>query len=269
MMKKSVHLLFVVAATTCSFLMVSERVAADVIVYQQTFDNGTGTNQPPSNYSWTANINPTGTAATAGQAFISPAKGDPTTFGTTINGFFEFNTVPMLPPKTPIIAYTQDSTFFGGSGIDPTKVTTISWYQGNTDKNDKFQIAVQDHTGAWFVSQQTFTQNNAVPTDADFTTKGNTIGPVTYATLTWNSLNFVPGSSLVEGGASSGPSGNLTAIGLFLQDTNGITFGDEYRFDTFTINAVPEPSSLALTFLGGGSGFVLVELFRRRRRCAA
>ncbi len=211
------------------------------IVYQQTFDNTTGVTVPLSDYSWNANVNPIGSAATSPQAFVSPARGDPTTFGTTGNGFLELDTTSMPLPQTPVIAWTQDQSVLGlqyngqsTTQLDSTTITTLSWYQGNTDASDKFQIAARDMNGNWFVSQQTFAQNNPVPTDADFNSQGNTI-TTTYAALTWNSLNFVPGTSLVEGGASAGPTGYLTAIGLFLQDTNGVSSGEEYRFDTFTI----------------------------------
>jgi hypothetical protein len=79
----------------------------------------------------------------------------------------------------------------------------------------------------------------------------------TTAASAWNSLTFVPGTSLVLGSALSSPlSGDpITAFGLYSDAEPGTTGPGNAtrRFDTYQIDStVPEPGSVMLALLGVG-----------------
>ncbi len=260
-MKQALFLLAAVAALVIVGSTGAGRAAADVVVYQQTFDNTTRGNLLPSTAGWTVH------GAVAGNLFnntnialISNAKGDPNVGAAT--GFLA---VAASPAGNRAMMWTDLAA--KGIVLNRGAITTLSWYQGNVSKADVFQVAVRDSKGNWFVSNATTPpQNSNVPTTTDFSTLGNYVS-VNFSNLTWSNLIFNGTSTtssnigLSQGSSSTGPVGQITAVGLY----DATITGAALRIDTFTVNAVPEPSPLLLTALGAAGGFVVLEIRKRRR----
>jgi hypothetical protein len=139
------------------------------------------------------------------------------------------------------------------------EISTVSWYQGNANAGNSFRVAVQIG-GAWYASDAAFT-GPAVGSAANFGTQAEAKSFTwTTAASAWRNLTFTPGTSLSLGAVLTEalPTGDLTGFGLYTNNRSGIL-----RFDTFTITAVPEPSSFAALAGLGALGFVAA---RRRRR---
>lgn len=175
--------------------------------------------------------------------------------------------------SNPVISGLEDQSFFyagnGSGGTNPlndvkyfiwtdeyevnrsvNEVDKISWYQGNETKTDEDRVAIRIGS-QWYVSTAVFTQSVGVGTKGNFNGKAEQkIFTFTTDKSAWNELNFTADSA---GGLSIGaalsadlPSGNITAFGLYT-DNKTKTF----RFDTYEISAVPEPSAVGLLSLGG------------------
>jgi len=163
--------------------------------------------------------------------------------------------------------YTVDTSIFS--------ISTISFYSGNTSNTfpngmPAWRIAVQIG-GAWYASDQLLIQTNIVGNAAAFNTSGQQlIFNWTTAAGAWRSLDFTAGTSLVLSNSALGsdlPGGNLDAFGLYSDpavNTNGVGGTATRRWDTYEINAsaIPEPSSVALVFMGV---FALLGVRRSRK----
>jgi hypothetical protein len=150
--------------------------------------------------------------------------------------------------------------------IDQTlyNIGSISFYSGNTSNSfpngmPGYRIAIQ-MDGNWYASSQLLVQNNNIANAAAFATSGQQlIFNWTLAAGAWDSLTFVPGTSLVLGGPTGAlPSDPVTAYGLYSDpavNTNGALGVATRRWDSYEIDGtvIPEPSSLALVFLGLGA----------------
>jgi hypothetical protein len=171
-----------------------------------------------------------------------------------------------------ILTYTTEYT------VDPTlwNVGSISFYSGNTSNTfpkgmPGSRIAIQIG-GNWYVSATNMVQNNNIANAAAFATSGQQmIFNWTTAASAWDSLTFVPGTSLAVGSVlgSDLPSAPITAFGLYSDpsvNTNGVGGIATRRWDTYEIDGtavVPEPSSVALVLIGLGA---LVGGLRRSRK---
>ncbi|MGD0651246.1 MAG: PEP-CTERM sorting domain-containing protein [Verrucomicrobiia bacterium] len=169
-----------------------------------------------------------------------------------------------------LLTYTTEYT------VDPSvwNVGSISFYSGNTSNlfpngMPGFRIAVQID-GNWYASSQLLVQNNNIANAAAFNTSGQKlIFNWTTAASAWDSLSFTPGTTLALGGAlgSDLPADPITAFGLYSDpavNTNGILGVATRRWDTYEIDGtvIPEPSSVALVFIGLGA---LLGLRRSRK----
>ena len=158
-------------------------------------------------------------------------------------------------------------------------IGSISFYSGNTSNTTAtgyfgpssnaipgYRIAIQ-MDGNWYASDQLLLQNNNIANAAAFASSGQKL-VLTWAGSVWDSLTFVPGTSLVLGGAvGTLPSDPVTAFGLYSDPsvgTNGIAGVASRRWDSFEIDGsvIPEPSSVALVIMGLGA----LLGFRRSRK---
>jgi hypothetical protein len=164
------------------------------------------------------------------------------------------------------IAYTAGYT------VDTTAnpIQDISFYAGSTVNGASipgFRIAVQID-GNWYASSAVLANPVSVSSAANFHNAPGSGGAqqVTFnwttAASAWDSLTFVPGTSLVLGSTlvSDLPGDNITAFGLYSDAEAGA--GATRRFDTFQIDPVPEPSSVVLVLSGVG---LLMGLRRSRK----
>ena len=155
--------------------------------------------------------------------------------------------------------YTVDTT--------ATPIQDISFYAGSA-ANGTFgipgaRIAVQID-GNWYATAQVFANTVAVSSGANFNSLSQQqIFTWTTDASAWDSLTFVPGSTLVLGSALTSPlpGGNVTAFGLYSDQEPGAGNATR-RFDTYQIDTVPEPGSIVLGLFGVG----LLTSLRRSRK---
>ncbi len=149
-------------------------------------------------------------------------------------------------------------------------VGSISFYSGNTSNNPHsflngnipgYRIAIQ-MDGNWYASASNMVQTINIASAAAFATSGQQlIFNWTPSASAWDSLSFVPGTTLALGGVigSDLPADPITAFGLYSDavfDTNGVGGVATRRWDSYEIDGtaiVPEPSTVALVFVGLGA----------------
>jgi len=159
------------------------------------------------------------------------------------------------PSATNFIAYT--SAFTVNTSL--YNIQDISFYSGNGAGAAAYQIAVQID-GNWYASTQLLSNNIPVSAAGNFRNAPGSGGgqQVTFnwttAASAWDSLTFVSSNSLALGSTlgSPLPGDNITAFGLY---SGANLSGATRRFDSYEIDAiaVPEPSSVALVFMGLGA----------------
>ncbi|MEI9962887.1 MAG: PEP-CTERM sorting domain-containing protein [Limisphaerales bacterium] len=148
-----------------------------------------------------------------------------------------------------------------------TPVQDISFYAGSAANGafgiPGFRIAVQIE-GSWYVSTAVLANTVAVPLAGNFSSGAQkvTFNWTTDASA-WNSLNFTPGATLEFGSALSSPlpGGSITGFGLYSDQEAGAGNATR-RFDTFQIDAIPEPSSAMLGLAGVGM-LMTIRRFRK------
>lgn len=145
--------------------------------------------------------------------------------------------------------YTVDTTAWN--------LQTISFYAGSGNSGGSipgFRIAVEIGTN-WYATAQVFANTTSVGSISGFPAgaQQQTFNWTTAASA-WDTLTFVPGTSLVLGSAvgSDLPSDPIVAFGLYSDPVTNATAASTRRWDTYEINAnaIPEPSSVALVFIG-------------------
>jgi hypothetical protein len=195
--------------------------------------------------SQTSTINPSGQTAT-GIFFVS----------TGING---------TTPKPAFLAWTNEA-----GPIAASTVGNISFYLGSTSGAQPVRVAVQVG-GSWYVSTETFQDDNISGGASGFAA-GASLQSFNFTTAAsaWQTVSFQQsgsnpltsngtGNLTITGTALSALSGNITAFGIYGNNGSSATT----RFDTYTITAIPEPSSFAA--LAGLGALGLVASRRRRR----
>ena len=245
-------------------------------IYREVFGNNTAGNNLLSTVGWSGAWGPTATdssnpspnnfgiSSTLGSpnnldnigipASVSTANGLLFTSGTgaSLNNWIAYTTYTVDPVATPI----QDISFYAGSSAN------------GTFGIPGFRIAVEIG-GNWYASTSVLANPIAVSSAANFHLDAGSGGAqqVTFnwttAASAWDSLTFVPGTSLVLGSTllSDLPAGDITAFGLYSDQEAGGGNATR-RLDTFQIDPVPEPSSVVLGLFGVG---VLMSLRRSRK----
>ena len=163
-------------------------------------------------------------------------------------------------------SYTVNTSAYG--------IQDISFYAGSTALTGfgvpGARVAVEID-GNWYVTTQVFSNDNSVASGSNFHLAPASGGAqqVTFnwttAASAWDSLSFVPGSTLVLGAALTSPlpGDSITAFGLYSDQEPGGGNATR-RFDSYEVDAVavPEPSSVMLVFVGFGA---LLGLRRSRK----
>lgn len=175
-----------------------------------------------------------------------------------------------LSVSNSILTYTTEYTV----NQSLWNVGSISFYSGNTSNAfpngmPAWRIAIQ-MDGNWYASSQLLVQTVNVAAAANFpTTAQQLVFNWTTTASAWDSLSFVPGSTLALGGVigSDLPADPITAFGLYSDasvNTNGVGGIATRRWDSYEIDgtAVPEPSSVMLALVGFGA---LLGLLRSRK----
>ena len=258
-----------------AILLSMQVTQAQVQIYREVFGNTSGnTNANLSTVGWSGAWGPTATDSSSpspNNFGVSSALGDPNNLDninaggpglSTANGLvFTSGTGASLNNW---IAYTTGYT------VDTTltPIQDISFYAGSAANGSfgipGFRIAVQID-GNWYASTAVLANTVAVASAANFNSQAQKVTfNWTTAASAWDSLTFVPGTSLALGSTllSDLPGDNVTAFGLYSDQEPGTTPGNATRrFDTYQIDAVPEPGSVVLVLFGVG---VLTGLRRSR-----
>jgi hypothetical protein len=284
----SFNKLFVVTAAVLLWMP----VARGDVIYREVFGNtpGASGSQPNTNFDsvgWSAYWSPTAQTEIQGSV-ITPTTnynnfGVSDSFGTPVT-LTNVNTGSQAASTTNGFAFSSGFLSVSNTILFETSqytvnqsvwnIGSISFYSGNTSNTfpngmPGWRIAIQ-MDGNWYASSQVLVQNNNIASAAAFNTSGQQlVFNWTTAASAWDSLNFVPGTSLVLGSTlgSNLPADPITAFGLYSDpavNTNGIGGVATRRFDTYEIDGtvIPEPSTVALVFVGLG---VLWGLRRSRR----
>lgn len=272
----------IVLASALGLAATGQLVAAPVIsdIYRETFGNSTGANQSVSTVNWQVHT-------ASGAATVVPAGGLPVfsvTSGisnpnnavdlnagtnanaSSTNGFLFMNRSSTLRSSA-VMLWTDEYVVDRSAG----EVHSISFRQGNSTAATTSQVAIRIGASAWFVSDQIFSTAAMAATDTFETETFN----FSTAGSAWRSLSFASGTSGTQGIsvgattlATALPTGNITAFGIYsaaMGTNNALGTSHSLRIDTFTISAIPEPSSYAAL---AGLGMLGFAATRRRRRSA-
>lgn len=261
-------------------ILLSMQVTYADVIYREVFGNlASGTNSSFGIEGWygywgttaasgdSANYNNLGVSTAAG----APNNLDNVNAGgpalSTINGL-GFTSGGTLTPgaNNRILVGTSQYT------VNPSlwNISTISFYAGSAAVSGiipGFRIAVEIDNN-WYATAQVFANTTAIGSISGFASgaQQQTFNWTTSASA-WNTLTFVPGTSLVLGSAvgSDLPSDPITAFGLYSDPVASGASAATRRWDTFEIDAVavPEPSSVALVLIGLGA---LAGGLRRSRK---
>jgi hypothetical protein len=242
--------------STLAIHIAASTASADII-YRETFSS-TVNNNTLSSWAggWSLHRNTTGGGvvgnATGTAAVISNSTGRPSDVA-PINGG----------------TYAQDVTglAFGSSGDmveglfftseytwAAANLTDIKWFMGNGATTVQQRAALQVGS-QWYVS--------AAKSGSNIGGAGNFAGSATQQNVlladNWYALSYdlVSAPFVISGTATALPTGTVNAMGIF---TNTFSAGNS-RFDTFEVNAIPEPSTLVLVGIS-----LLGVVFLRRRR---
>ena len=245
------------AAAVLAACVLTPSLSQAAVIYRETFSSTTN-EAPSSNVDWFSLSGSTANQTTNWR--LSNANGKPTDLsnvnagssGQTVQGFL-FDS--LTSNGQPTLVYTTEYL------IDRTQydLTSFSWYLGNGNTTDPARLAIRIGSD-WFATNTTFLSDLAVANAGEFSTKaGLETFNWTTAASAWRDLTVIPGTSLAVAGTARTnplPTGNIDAFGVFFDTRNA-----NQRIDTFEINAIPEPSSVALIGLALAAG-----LFLRRRQ---
>jgi len=246
---------------------------AQVAIYREVFGNTSGnTNANLNTVGWLGAWGPTATDSSnpsPNNFGISSQLGDPQTLDNINAGGSALSTANGLlftsgagASLNNWIAYTT------GYAVNTTltPIQDISFYAGSAANGaygvPGFRIAVEID-GNWYASAAVLGNTVGVASAANFNSQAlQVVFNWTTDASAWDSLSFVPGTTLVLGSALTSPlpGDNVTAFGLYsdLEPGGG---NATRRFDTYEIDTVPEPGSVVLALFGAG----MLIGFRRSR----
>jgi len=223
-------------STIIGSLLLSMSASYANLVYSNSFVNATGANTNLAYIGWHSN---TGATATVMDANASTVGGVCPVLSSSSYVYFSPGTA-----GSPWLAWTENAAVSAIGGIQ--YVTNISMSVNNNSATEDLKFAIKVG-GAWYVSQTVFNS----PTVGSMVTTS-----VAMQSISWNSLNFVSGTTLAQGGAASLPlTGAVQAIGVFDAST---TAAKGVRFDNILIQAIPEPTTISM-FVFSAVGFLILS----------
>jgi hypothetical protein len=249
------------------------------VLYREIFGNtpGASGSQPNTNFDsvgWSGYWSPTAQNELAGSVTtpttnynnfgVSDSWGVPETL-TNIN-----TGIQNVPPASTTNGFAFSSGFLSVSNnllietslfnnpISDSNIGSISFYSGNTSNSfpngmPGWRIAVEVEN-QWYVSDQVLVQTINIANAGAFSNSTQKL-VLNWVGAAWDLLTFVPGSALAISNPAALPVDTLQACGLYSDpavNTNGVPGVATRRFDTYEID-VPEPSSVALVFMGLGA----------------
>jgi len=156
-------------------------------------------------------------------------------------------------------SYGQGSVFFNNYGATTDAIITRDASLGGGPATGLNASLLYSFGGGPMTSLPGFTPfNNAIPgyfTGPIVTIPGYTGGPISFMVQAWNGTGYGSATTLVQGQSAVFTLANGIATGTAPVGEFGPAFLP------FSVNAVPEPSTLALIGLGTGA-----LLFLRRRK---
>lgn len=214
-----------------------------------------------------------GNAAVGWQAYYGSTATDGS--GNTSNGnnggFVVSNLSSGYGAKTATTPGTYGLTYtteVASLNITSADITDFSFLARNSSNSDRFRVVIAlDVSGItqWYASSTFFTTAGGTWSDGPETK--NLLFSNTAAN--WRALAFTAGSELSLADStlvSALPAGTLVATGLFVSGndntagTSGGANANTMRYDDFTVNYAPEPSSAMLGMVGAAF------MFARRRK---
>lgn len=204
------------ASTTASMAIRADdfqiyvEMAAEDLIFDEEFPNP-GSDAPLASISWNANVGTNGTAYMG-----SAGSGGPVLSSQD----YVFHRPASGAEGSPVFAWTEKDpvSVIGDISSDITVVALLR----NDNVSENLQLAIRVETN-WFVAQE--------PVNVSVAGTAVSVG-INVQESNWNSLDFIEGSILSEGGATNLPaSGAVTAIGFF----DAATSGDAIRFDDFQV----------------------------------
>jgi hypothetical protein len=242
-------------------------LATAAIVYTEDFPNTVIPvgNQPMSSVGWQAHLGPTAAdhtglnttmliATAAGIGGPVGYAGETSTSGTSYGLFWT------TEPGTIALANLQNFSLYSNNASATDGLRIALRLDNNTPGNAADDI--------WVAANTPFVRNSATAGSvSNFVTNGEleTLAFTTAASA-WRDMTFTPGSTLSLAAVARGsdlPAGSINAAGVFYSAAT-VSSGNAgvIRFDAFTIEAIPEPSTYAL----GGAALVGLLSWKRRRR---
>lgn len=241
-------------------------VSGQIAIYNQPFDNATGSDQnienAPWNWGWAiqgGGGRPGG--SNVGRVSGSAGVGGDPGFGVNIQN---------------ISALREMITWYAGSEVANIAQSSLTGFSidlrhGSAASETRFVIRIGDD---WFATTQAFTvdvgnADNWVNRSWTFTTAGAAWTPILDRTDTSQPFGGVTGGNgftalgtgTLAGMTDPLPSGAITAVGVFNRSAGNNWPDPAIRYDNFTV--IPEPSTYALLF---GLGAMALLLYRRRIR---
>jgi len=260
--------LLTTGAALAVFALTASATQAQVL-YRQTYGT-TSNNSSFSNVGWTVATGATATNYTSTFNTADGLGGWLNNSGGTPQNLPNVNTGGTSASESlglAVVSLTNSSNRLGmlyttQFSLNPADYAglTFSWNQGNASTNIAYRVAIQIG-GSWYASSQSFANTTAVGSVANFATQSEAKSfAFSNLAASWLALDFTLGSELELGSALSSnlPTGNITGFGIYMASSSGATA----RMDTFTITAVPEPTTSAMLLLGA-AGSLLISRKRR------
>lgn len=182
--------------------------------FREEFFNS-GADAGISKVNWHVNYSSSGTAFNENNTDINIGP---------IVSFADFLSYNGFAVNQPILIWTDKDSEIGRAG----SITNVSFSLYNQNSSINFKVALRVDSN-WYVSQEVFDSTGSW-TDLNLGVKA----------ASWNSLTFISGAELSEGGSADLPSsGTVTAVGLFDAVGGPSGYSGRVRLDNYKVDLDP------------------------------